>query len=118
MLSSRWEYAISSSPPNNSSAWWQTHISKSGHRNCARNVGQAVGTTYDPILFGGEVARAREEGLVGLAAVWLGRASQALSYTDPVTAVELATEGLALARETGMPVAIVHNLLGLAQALA
>jgi hypothetical protein len=83
------------------------------------NVAQAVGAA-DAVNFSVHdlAGAARAEGLPALAAVYLGRAAQAVSYEDPVTARQLATEGLALARETGMPFAIVHNLLGLALALA
>jgi len=41
-----------------------------------------------------------------------------LSYPDPATARQYADEGLALARQTGMPTAIVFNLLSLGQAVA
>jgi hypothetical protein len=48
----------------------------------------------------------------------MGMAAYQLAWTDPHTAAPLATEGLALARQTGYPKAIHQTLLALALALA
>ena len=55
--------------------------------------------------------------LPALAAIYLGVIAQAVSYQDPAAARSIATEGLELARQTGMPSAIAVNLAGLALAL-
>ena len=60
---------------------------------------------------------ARAAGIPQMAAVFLGTAAQLVSYRDTAAARQYASEGLALARPTGMPTAIVLNLLSLAAAL-
>jgi hypothetical protein len=61
---------------------------------------------------------ARADNLPGVAAFNLAGASNNLGFLDPATALPLATEGLALARQTGAPLAISFNLVSLAQVLA
>ena len=53
-----------------------------------------------------------------MAAVFLGTAAQIGVFRDKAVAQRHASEGLALARPTGMTSAIVSNLLGLAAAVA
>jgi predicted ATPase/class 3 adenylate cyclase len=64
------------------------------------------------------VRRARADNDPVAAAVFLGAAAQVGSWVDPAAARQHATEGLLLARQSGMPSAIVANLTGLAVALA
>jgi predicted ATPase/class 3 adenylate cyclase len=59
-----------------------------------------------------------EYGVPQMAAVFLGTAAQIAVFRDKAGAQRYASEGLALARPTGMTSAIVHNLLGLAPAVA
>jgi hypothetical protein len=61
---------------------------------------------------------ARADDLPGMAASYLGGAANNLGVLDPATALPLATEALALARQTGAPLSIGPNLFALAQALA
>jgi predicted ATPase/class 3 adenylate cyclase len=58
------------------------------------------------------------DGIPGIAALSLGGAAAALAFVDRRAAVPLATEGAALARQSGMPHAISYTLLCLAQTLA
>jgi len=61
---------------------------------------------------------AEELGLAAMAAQWTGAAALTEAPLDSTSALRHANEGLALARETGMPTAISINLVGIAQALA
>jgi len=66
-----------------------------------------------------EAARhARADDLPAMTAWYLGGAVNNLGWLDPTTALALAPEGLALARQAGAPLAITLNLLSFAQALA
>ncbi|HEX5587923.1 MAG TPA: hypothetical protein VFZ17_11495, partial [Acidimicrobiia bacterium] len=81
----------------------------------ATNAG-ALGEAADHDL---EAARcARRDDLPVMAAWYLGGAANNLGWLDPETARSLAREGLALARQTGAPIAIAMNLVALGQALA
>jgi predicted ATPase len=60
----------------------------------------------------------RAAGRTAYAAYWLGLAAYQVAWADPDAGAQLATEGLALARQTGYPKAIHQNLLSLALALA
>jgi predicted ATPase/class 3 adenylate cyclase len=63
-------------------------------------------------------AYCRDDGLPTYTAVSLGSAAMMLCFGgQPRDALPVATEGLALARTTGMPTAIVMNLVALAVAL-
>jgi predicted ATPase/class 3 adenylate cyclase len=62
--------------------------------------------------------RLRAMGLHGLAAIRLGTAAMTLTWVNPDMAITRATEGLTLARQSGMPSAIAMNLVALAMALA
>jgi predicted ATPase/class 3 adenylate cyclase len=62
--------------------------------------------------------RSRAAGMLGLAGLNLGLSATGLAWIDPDAAIARATEGLALARRNGMPVAISVNLIALAQATA
>jgi predicted ATPase/class 3 adenylate cyclase len=73
---------------------------------------EAVGHTLDASR------RAREAELPAVAALMLGMLAQTLAWSDPAAAQQHATDGLALARQTGQPHAIAYNLLGLGMALA
>ena len=53
-----------------------------------------------------------------MVAFFLGGRANQLGWVDPAAALQLATEGLALARQSGMPIAIAWNLCALAQAIA
>jgi hypothetical protein len=61
---------------------------------------------------------ARADDLPGMTAFFLGSAANFLGWLDPTAALPLATQGLALARQTGAPIPVTRNLLGLAEALA
>jgi predicted ATPase len=61
---------------------------------------------------------ARADDLPGITATYLGTAAMNVAWFDPPAALLLATEGLALGRQTGMPYAIAVNLLALALTLA
>ena len=61
---------------------------------------------------------ARADDLPGMAAFYLGAAANQLGWLDRTAAVELGIEALALARQTGAPLAIAATLIALAQALA
>jgi hypothetical protein len=61
---------------------------------------------------------ARTGDVPALAAIYLGLAQGTLSWVAPAVARERGTEGLELARQTGMPHAIATNLLFLAQTMA
>ena len=61
---------------------------------------------------------ARADGLPSMTAFFLGSGAFVLGWLDPTAALPLGTEGLALARQTGAPIAITRNLIGLAEALA
>ena len=61
---------------------------------------------------------ARADDLPSMTAFFLGSAAIVLGWLDPTAALPLATEGLALARQTGAPIPITRNLIGLAEALA
>jgi predicted ATPase/class 3 adenylate cyclase len=83
------------------------------------NVAQAAGASDDAAGYYLDAARhAQAAEISALAAIYLGSAAQIVSYVDPSAARRHATEGLALARQTGMPLAIVWNLFGLAHAVA
>jgi predicted ATPase/class 3 adenylate cyclase len=62
--------------------------------------------------------RAGAAGQRGVEALHLGTSAVQLSWVDPEAAIVRATEGLALARRSGMPTAIANNLRALAMALA
>jgi hypothetical protein len=82
-------------------------------------VAQAAGANeqaVDNFLDGARLALADD--VPGPAAFCLAKAAIALSYMDPAVARRYATDGLALARQSGMPLAIAYNLVGLAQAIA
>jgi hypothetical protein len=89
--------------------------SSSLRASVAQSAG-AIGEAVDHHLEGARLALADD--LPGVAAVFLGAAAQDISWVDPAGARRHGTEGLALARESGMPIAIVANLSGLAQAMA
>jgi predicted ATPase/class 3 adenylate cyclase len=69
----------------------------------------------DLFLEGAE--RERDVGRLAEAAIWLGAAANTLAYTEPATAARHATDGLELARRSGMPIATHTNLLALANTL-
>jgi predicted ATPase len=81
-------------------------------------IAQAAGRTDEAIDHFLESARSIRQENPAIAAITLSSAAQALGWADPTGAQELATEGLALARQSGMPVAIVYNLEALAHVLA
>jgi hypothetical protein len=60
----------------------------------------------------------RAAGHPALAALALGESAGALAWVDTDAAVARANDGLALARRTGIPAAISHNLFALAETLA
>jgi predicted ATPase/class 3 adenylate cyclase len=78
-------------------------------------IAQAAGATEKAVEHYLEAARRTRDLNPALAAVSLGSAGLVLAWSDPVRARRYATEGLALARQTGMPYAIAHNMQGLAQ---
>jgi predicted ATPase/class 3 adenylate cyclase len=81
-------------------------------------IAQQSGTTDEAIeSYVGAVHRARAADLPGVAAVYLAFAAIALSYADPASAREYASDALTLARESGAPSAIVTARVALAQAL-
>jgi predicted ATPase/DNA-binding SARP family transcriptional activator len=81
-------------------------------------VAQSIGTADDAVdYFLDAAARARADDVPALAAFYFGLLAQNLSYTNPIAARQHASIGLALARESGMPLAIGYNLIGLAQAV-
>jgi len=83
------------------------------------SIAQAAGATADAAeYFLDNAGRAVDEEIPWRAALALASAAHVLSYTNPTAALRHGTEGLALARQTGMPTAIVGNLFALAQALA
>jgi hypothetical protein len=82
-------------------------------------VAQGAGALDEAVVHWLEAARlARVGEFPGFAAMFLALAQGVLSSVDPAAALERGTEGLALARQTGMPTAIAINLLYLAQTLA
>jgi tetratricopeptide (TPR) repeat protein len=91
-------------------------VSASGLRG---RIAQAAGATDEAVEHLLDAARrAHADDVPAIAAIYLGGAAQTLSYQDTAAARQYATEGLALARQSGMPYAIVTSLFGLAQALA
>jgi predicted ATPase len=83
------------------------------------NIAQAAGATDEAVSYYVDAARhAHAAEVPALAAIYVGSAAQAVSYVDRSAARQHGTEGLALARQTGMPLAIAWNLSGLAQAVA
>lgn len=62
--------------------------------------------------------RARAAKLPATAAIFFASAAHVLAWSDPVAAQQHASDGLTLARQTGMPFAIAFNLQGLALATA
>jgi hypothetical protein len=82
-------------------------------------IALSAGATSDAVDHYLDASRqARAEHAFALAAIYLGHAAANLSYLDPAAARQHAAEGLALARQSGMPTAISISLLALAQALA
>jgi len=61
---------------------------------------------------------ARADDLPSMTAYFLGVGSSMLRWLDPAAALSLATEALALARQTGAPIPVIRNLMNLAAALA
>ena len=87
--------------------------------NLRANVAQDTGAFEEAAVHYLEAARhARTDDLPALAAIYLGLAQGILSWVDPAAALERGTEGLELARQTGMPHAIASNLLCLALTVA
>ena len=82
------------------------------------NIAQAAGATGEAADYYLDAARpARADEFPAVAAFALSSAATTLSYQDPIAARHHASEAVALARQTGAPMAIVASLLGLAQAL-
>ena len=75
-------------------------------------VAQSIGTADEAVgYFLDAAARARADNVPALAAFYFGLLAQNLSYTNPIAARQHASIGLALARESGMPLAIGYNLM-------
>ena len=88
-----------------------------GQHQLPGTIAQAAGATEQAVeyyLRGANAVRAENP---AMAAISLGSAAQILAWSDPDAARRYAGEGLALARQTGMPYAIDHNLQGMAMAL-
>ena len=81
-------------------------------------IAQAAGRTDEAIDHFLEGARSIRQENPAIAAINLSSAAQALGWANSTKAQALAAEGLALARQSGMPVAIVYNLEALAHVLA
>ena len=81
-------------------------------------IAQAAGRTQEAIDHFLEGARTIREENPAIAAINFSSAAQTLGWIDPAAAQSLANEGLSLARQSGMPVAIVYNLEALAHVLA
>ena len=80
-------------------------------------VAQAAGATHEAVTYYLEGSDRVRVDNPAIASVSLGSAAQILAWSDPEAARRYATEGLAMARQAGMPYAIAHNLQGLAMTL-
>jgi len=84
------------------------------------NIAQALGATDEAVDHFLDIARSNrvDDVVPSLAAFALSSAAVTLSFRDPMAARQHASEAVALARQTGTPIAIVASLFSLAHTLA